>query len=346
MMKNFKSWKSDLALVLPEIQRVALGKSQTKLLVISDRIAMGLPVGRQMAREVVNLYRPMKWSARMTAMVIKKFVDFGGVSLLKKGLPGEGLPEISWLGNQGDVGFLGCNPGHGLRCVLLSHGGQEPIRVTKLAIGGNLSPVRDEGAFLKKISKNFPGLPVYGGREEGGNWAAFWTAYLPGYGPRELIGSQVIGLLTGWLGDERVPLKDLDWLKALMSEAPSVVRSRLKELTVRKALVHGDFTPWNLRRNVNGLVAIDWEWAREDGIGGLDLGHGLVMQGVLVKNLRGSDLFDDVRLGVRSDEAIKYLEKCGWHDLNLWLAVSLLYASWQTEVNFEEELRTLEKIVE
>jgi hypothetical protein len=343
---KFGSWKKNLGLVLPELRRVAIGGNDVKIVVLSERIALGLPKDRKLAGKVVNLYRPMKWKARMVARALKVFVKLGGAFLLGSRRAEAVKAEISWLSDEASAGFLGCNPAHGLRCVVLSRKDNDSLKVTKLAIGGNLDPIIAEGECLKEISGKYPGVPHFGGSEEGEGWAAFWTSHIEGCGPQELMGSEVIELLEGWLHPDAVKIGDISWLRALGSKAHGSVGERLREMVIRGALVHGDFTPWNLRRNEAGLVAIDWEWARRDGVGGLDLGHGLVMDAILVKGLRGLNLVEALVQQVESGVEADYLGICGWSDLHLWLMLSLLYAHQTTGVGIEEELNVLKNRLE
>ncbi|MDB4329171.1 hypothetical protein N9982_04010, partial [Akkermansiaceae bacterium] len=325
---------------------VALGQRDVRILVLSDRIALGLPSDRRLAGEVLNLYRPMKMKARVMVWMVKTMIRLVGTSLLKSSPSDIGDAEISWLSNGANVGFLGCNPGHGLRCVALSQQGDQPIKVTKFAIGSNLEPVLNEGEFLKKISGKYKGIPGFGGSEEGQEWAAFYTDHIRGRGPRKMGGSEEIDLLRGWLRSGSVVLGELPWLENVLLEAPPVIREKLKRKTVRKALVHGDFTPWNLRRDETGLVAIDWEWARPEGVGGLDLGHGLIMEALLVNGLSGQNLVEEIFKKINRTDQLNYIEECGWGDVNLWLAFALLYSSELAGVEVKCELNVLEIRVE
>ena len=90
--------------------------------------------------------------------------------------------------------------------------------------------------------------------------------------------------------------------------------------------MHGDFTPWNLRQDKEGLVAVDWEWAEETGVGGLDLGHGFLMEALFLNELRGEALVSYVLHQVRGTEFESYLKACGWKNLNLWLLFSIHYS--------------------
>jgi hypothetical protein len=60
--------------------------------------------------------------------------------------------------------------------------------------------------------------------------------------------------------------------------APGLLERSLGNLdcnaTVRRILVHGDFTPWNMRKNPEaGYVLVDWEWADFAGLPACDLLH-------------------------------------------------------------------------
>ena len=67
---------------------------------------------------------------------------------------------------------------------------------------------------------------------------------------------------------------------------PECVEAALYELADDEPLPacwqHGDFTPWNIRRVVDGrLVLLDWEEARRDGLPLCDAFHFLHMQDFL-----------------------------------------------------------------
>ena len=187
---------------------------------------------------------------------------------------------------------------------------------------------------------------AFGEAERGADWAAFWTHHAAGNGPQSLAGEGVVPLLERWLGAETVMIGNLPWVKNLVSELVVPVRERLAGLEIRAALVHGDFTPWNLRHDGEELVAIDWEWAREDGLAGIDLGHGLVMEAKLVKGLVGEELVEGLLKMAEEGEISAYLEQAGWEDLTLWCLLSVLYSSDQAGVELEKELRVLENRVE
>jgi len=345
-MMDFKSWKADLERVLPHLQRVALGSAVVGIFPLSDRVALGLPRDQKLAREVIRLYRPMKWKARLFAHLLEGVSRTGVLRLFRSKGPGEMVPEISWLQGVSDLGFLGCHPGHGIRCVLLSREEDGGLRVTKVAIGGKLAAVVAEGETLRELGARYRGVVTFGEAETGDGWAAFWTPHVAGKGPQSVLGEGVIDLLEGWLRPEKVTIGNLSWVEGLSRRLPEKTGERLKAQEIRAALVHGDFAPWNLRGAPGGLVAIDWEWAREDGLGGLDIGHGLLMEALLVKGLAGADLVEAVLTGARQEGIAGYLERCGWGDLNLWCLLSLLYSGDQTGQEMARELTALQNRME
>jgi hypothetical protein len=344
--EGFRSWRHDLDAVFEVLQQIALGRCPVRTIVINDRISLGLPADKEMAKLVLDLYRPMKCRARLLARGIRAFIRIGGYLALKKHPDFNRASEISWLRECSEIGFLGCNPDHGLRCVLLSRESNQKIKVTKLAVGKNVDAILAEGNFLKSESEKYRGVPKLSGIETGEGWAAICLAHFPYSGPRDFKNGEEIELLEGWLAEEFVLLENVEWLRPFFFRLNSEFRKRFRGMGVRKALLHGDFAPWNLRKNESGLAAIDWEWARADGIGGLDLGHGMVMAARLVDELSGAQLVDVLFERVQHQPYQNYLKKCGWDDLNLWLFLGISYSKKFSGLDFEEELEVLENRME
>jgi hypothetical protein len=339
-MKGFESWRGDLSEVIGRMLEVAIGHRPIKLLVLNDRIAFGLPRDGKMAGEVLKLYRPMRPKARLVAAGLSGAARCGLHGLVGRKIEGTGPCEISWLRDSGELGFLGCNPSHGIRAVILSRDHERGLKVTKLAIGGRHGSLRDEAQKLDQFSEQHGGISSLGGLEEGPDWTAFWTKFYAKPGPRKMRG-EVVPLLEKWRSDEVVRLGSVDWLARAIEGVPESMGGKLRELILRRALVHGDFAPWNLRWDEEDLVAVDWEWGCEDGVAGLDLGHGLVAEAHLVEGLSGEKLIERV-LGQASEPRIlKHLRESGWEDLRLWLFFILLLhrSKWQSRM--EQELQFL-----
>jgi hypothetical protein len=60
------------------------------------------------------------------------------------------------------------------------------------------------------------------------------------------------------------------------------VAPELDRLQTAPTIIHGDFAPWNLRRQHDEIVAFDWEYAHLEGIPGIDALHYLLQTGYLL----------------------------------------------------------------
>ena len=86
-------------------------------------------------------------------------------------------------------------------------------------------------------------------------------------------GSKNLALLAGEIARRLAPFK-----AQLDEMAPGIVDRSLgcldHDISVPTMLVHGDFTPWNMRKNPEtGYVLVDWEWADFAGLPAYDLLH-------------------------------------------------------------------------
>lgn len=341
-MMIFSSWKGDLSEIIARLREVALGDHAIRLVVLTDRIALALPLERALAGEVLKLYRPMKFRARLMTWGLRGMIATGRHRILGKKCGGSAIPEISWLRSSGPLGFLGCNPSHGIRCVLLSEDKSGVRRVTKLAIGSGHDSLAREARQLEKLSGEFEGIPKLGGFERGEDWTALWTGHFATPGPRRMEAQMVVPLLESWFSKESVHLGAIVWLRPAIDRASPALAGVLRKQVVRSALVHGDFAPWNLRWDDGRLMVIDWEGGCEDGIAGLDLGHGLVLESRLVEKLSGTELIDSVLGKAGRGGMNDYLAKSGWKDRELWLTLVLLQTGSAMGLDFEKELEVLE----
>jgi len=67
-----------------------------------------------------------------------------------------------------------------------------------------------------------------------------------------------------------------------LSEAFAALSRRLTGMSVPATVIHGDFTPWNLRRDGDMVTAFDWEYATLDGLPVLDETHHELQVGYLI----------------------------------------------------------------
>ena len=162
-----------------------------------------------------------------------------------------------------------------------------------------------EHASLSRL-KGRPGVPPVGDlhRTEEAVWFAMphlWTASAP----------FPIALLRAWQSTDQEPVEDNGLIRDLLPLLDQPTRTSLAGKTVRRALVHGDFAPWNWRADDAGhLICIDWEWAREDGVAGFDLVYCLVQQALLVQKVGVSNLASAVRaslshLGSEAEDLVR-----------------------------------------
>jgi hypothetical protein len=68
----------------------------------------------------------------------------------------------------------------------------------------------------------------------------------------------------------------------------------LAEQQMAHGIVHGDFAPWNLRRNAGEITAFDWEYGHLDGPAGLDEIHYQLQVGLLIHNWTVQHAFSEL----------------------------------------------------
>jgi hypothetical protein len=295
------------------------------------------------------LYQPQRWKGRLF-LTLAKWAIASGISKSRPSYTGtvSALPEVTWLKESsamGTVGFLGCNPNHGPRCVLA---GIDPTSgekfVAKLGLDGSAVAVRREAAVLERLSERFPGVVRSMGLETSDtkpqshdpacafDWALLRLPHLGTEAPRSMANPRVHELLDQWLGTDEKPLGHIPWAENLIrkvatNEAPEGWHTRMVAHPIRTALLHGDFAVWNLRNTPDGLIAIDWEWGVEDAVAGIDLAHGLRQEGYMVRGLKPEHAVAWMREQAASPLWSGYLETCGWsHDLEDWLRLGLLHS--------------------
>jgi hypothetical protein len=143
-------------------------------------------------------------------------------------------------------------------------------------------------------------------------------------------------LLHGWLGGGLECLGAIAWAGDLLCRAESAGAdsswcATMRRRELRPSLVHGDFAVWNLRLVPEGPCAIDWEWAVEDGVGGVDLAYGLRQEAVLVRRLDADGAVSYILGQARQKALGAYLAACGWEGAHEdWLILGLLHTHLNT----------------
>ncbi len=343
-----EGWKSDVSPLLRRISQVATGAGSLFVLVAGSRLALALPADRKAARIVADLYQPQRWKGRLFRGIAKWMITFGipGFRPTHPGTVGS-IPEASWLkeaAERGCIGFLGCNPNHGPRCVLA---GIDPSSgekfIAKLGLDESAHAIRREAKVLENLKGRYPGvippmelktalLQSQISSEKAFDWALLRLPNLGSTAPKSMDDAEIHKLLEDWLGGDSKPLSKFTWAERLLervatSEAPTGWHHEIKRKQIRTALLHGDFAVWNLRKTQNGLMAIDWEWGEDNAVAGIDLAHGFRQECYMARGMKPKDAVAWILRQASSPRWREYLHMCGWgNDLENWLRLGLLHS--------------------
>ncbi len=228
-----------------------------------------LPADRRVAAATAETYRPQSRKAKAAAAALR--------ALCRTGLHTALLPRLAGASDR--TGALLCNPCHGVRVVAVRPGTGGVLEVVKAARAADGAPLERERKALERFAGR-PGVPAAGPLVRAADAVSFATPLLG-------IAAGAAGhaeLLPLWATGPEEPAEEnglVAELRPLLGEAH---RRALRGATVRRALVHGDFAPWNWRADEAGRpVCIDWEWARDDGFAGFDAAYWAVQTELLVR---------------------------------------------------------------
>lgn len=233
--------------------------------------------------------------------------------------------------DAGRIGVLLCNPSHGGGRFIAVRAGDAPS-IVKGAARPQAASLEQERAVIGRLAAlGLPGVPSV--LSDGGDATSYWfeMPYFDSVDVGSVSDARAISLLESWMGSETVNPLEVEPLRSIVTaQGAQALGSgeleRLSMLRIRRATMHGDFAPWNLRKGAEGLVAIDWEWGREDGIASLDLGYGLLQEALLVKKLPSSAALQFAGRLAETPACAAYLQQAGWGGaLDLWLSVCARY---------------------
>jgi hypothetical protein len=348
-------WLGDLGGVLERIGTVASGRHPLSILRGGNRFAIGLPRDRRAAQIVLDLYHPNKTLGglfRLFARCLLKFNMTRAVLPLQGGVSKE--PLVDWLKKAADasrVGFVGGNPSHGPRCLLgglcESESGQWFPFVGKLGFDQSRDSIEREWRNLEALAGRFAGVLRPISFDSGKDWALLRLPYLGYKAPRDMADFNVMNLLTAWWGNKKKTLGETPWAVNLLDRSEAcgacpVWCERMRGMKVRTALVHGDFAIWNIRLLTHGPCAIDWEWAEEQALAGVDLAHGLRQEAVMVKRLSPQRAVRWILTQAKGAPWNAHLRGCGWgQSPEDWLAFGLLHSHFNARCSSFELLAEL-----
>ena len=230
----------------------------------------------ELASNTIGLYQPQTPRARLAARGLRFLNRSGALRILPR------VPGVA----DAPCGVLLCNPDHGTRLLAVRRTASGATEVVKAAAPDCAAPLVDEHAVLRRL-RGRAGVPEVGDlhRDAGATWFSMDLLGSPGAKP------DMGELLRAWTEEDREPALANGLVRDLLPYLDDSIREALDGLSVRRALVHGDFAPWNWRADADGnLVCIDWEWAREDGFAGFDLVYGLAQQALLVRKVKPARL--------------------------------------------------------
>jgi hypothetical protein len=329
------SWSNDLETALQRISETATGTAPLHVYRVGGRIALALPSDPEVVKMVLDLYRPQRFKGKLfklaATLLSQKGPRFGSYHHQPST---KILPHISWMheaAREGSLGFLGCNPTHGLRCIIA---GIDPTSgetfIAKLGFGESADTVRKEHAAIMNLYERLPGVIRPIGHESCDDWFLLRLPYLGNNSPSSMDPPAIKKLLCSWIYKETVRIDSLKPMSDIIHRAQvdrelSGWHQKIGALEVSRALVHGDFAVWNLRNTNKGLFAIDWEWAEPNGIAGIDLIHGLRQEASMVRKFKPEAAIQWMLEQLKSKAWTPYLKKSGWdnHLLDL-LRIGLL----------------------
>ena len=346
------NWSDDLEYALSRISELATGGTSLRVYRAGGRVALAIPDDPHVAEMVLHLYQPQRLKGRVFKQMVSVLCQTKSrfASYSHEGTKIQ-LPEIEWLrdaSTAGTLGFLGCNPVHGLRCIVT---GVSPSTgesfIVKLGCGESVEAVMQEHAVLSNLQGRYPGVISTTGMASGKDWFAMKLPYLGHTSPSRINQPAVVNLLNSWCSEEKRRIDEWGVMGGMISNL--MVKPELNgwqhkvgAMKISRALVHGDFAVWNLRHTNQGLYAIDWEWADENGIAGIDLIHGLRQEAVMVRKLKTKSALTWMRIQLQSDPWKSYLAATGWsQNLEDLLRVGLLHSHFVAKSDSKEMLGML-----
>ncbi|MGA0901061.1 MAG: hypothetical protein ACO3SO_11735 [Luteolibacter sp.] len=222
-MSHF-SWNQNLEMTLQRIAAVATGSTHLAVINAAKRVALALPSNEMAVQLVLDLYQPKRFAGRCFKQVAGSLNRLDLVPLSRHYTPTSGLnPSTEWLVNAaetGTIGFLGCNPAHGLRCILtgiLPETGEAFI--AKLGFDSSAQAVKREHDILTEIGHRYPGVAQAISGDQGEDWFLMRLAYLGNKTPESMADEGIDALLFSWINDTEIKLGDNAWASDLIQMA-------------------------------------------------------------------------------------------------------------------------------
>ncbi len=304
-------------------------------------LLLALPEDRQVAMATLALYQPQSFRARLLVVIIRLLVRF---KLHVKCLPSRKIDfreqgPIAWLkADDGGFGFLLGNPSSDARCVIIARkeGGELIIDKVGLSAAARQA-VKAEFSIMLGLPERLPGLLNLRKHEANEQWAFYSCPMMEGKSPQKSQDDLMLETLDSWAGrSHKKPFSDSGQWRIASDFAAShhlARASRLldewRDLEILMGVMHGDFSPWNVKISAEGRVGvIDWEYASLTGPAVWDWLHYLLQRATLVDKMSSSEALEICRSWAHSPEGRRFMDHAGWGShTELCIGSYLLYSN-------------------
>lgn len=309
------------------------------------RVLLALPRDKEAALMALRLYQPQRFIAKVFVQAITLAVRLGIQSFFLKRvvLGDEGQEPEREAGEdlqvrRGSAGVLLGNPDHLVRRAIVSFRAQNGFEVAKIAFGKEgVTLIEGEAQTIAQLPKGRSGIPEVLGTHHREEIGVMRMPYLNGGMLKANDPEIYVNLLSDWFLDEaRCPLGSFaEWekIESVLSVLPQGEDhlARLKNLSIKPSIRHGDFAPWNLIKDQTGKVlALDWEWGVARGVSGFDVVHFLAQEMRLVQGLSANEIVRSLKMTLKTEPYARYLKVAAWgdfHDELITAAVAFSFAS-------------------
>ena len=287
------------------------------------RILLALPRSSEGAGRALQLYQPQRRAAKLVTRTVKCLADLGlhtflpsfrtEVARLSVEPPLEGI-------EAGTCGVMLGSPEHRVKRAIASYRSDFGWEVAKIAFGpAGIRGITREAEVLASLHDKTGSAPALLGIHLGPNFALLRMPYLSGMPIPAGETREAMALLDTWKSElPPIPASTFGEWKAIEAalspyQESDTILQRLARMDLRPVICHGDFARWNLLRPHDGPVAVlDWEWARENGMPGIDLVHYFAQDARLVQRLNPKDSITATIAALETPACRKYLHETGW----------------------------------
>lgn len=311
-----------------------------------------LPMQRDLALETLKLYQPQRWKGRCLRGLLSVMVRMG----LHRALPqwqgqlgDRGLfSTLDTLAERGQIGFLLSSADSELRNLIGVYEIEREICVVKAGCGGAAELVRREYAAMERDLSGLGEGPACKGLFEIEDGVVYAAELIKGESPRSQEDErQVFSVLAQWLDSgERLKVSSLDCWNVLCGQLSDEEFEGIRALAdkvVKVPLMHGDFTPWNIKMAAEGRVRIlDWECSELRGMPGWDWLHYHLQWMLLVQEMEAAEVIKACMKLMTQPYFAGYLSKAGLAGEEKRLLKSyLFYSAYVMRLPREKLLKVL-----